>query len=129
MPDRNKLLLAVAGKGVERGIDPDIQEDIVILRYTEPTDERVDNLHKQAIRSLIERIAPDWKIHISSLGESGFAVEVRPRPGTKAYTTDDAMVDNGTAIPGTDEVNGEEDKLGLITKQLEALTEALKSAS
>jgi hypothetical protein len=78
VPARKALLTAVAGKGVERGLDPEWMEDgTVFLRYTTPQDERQDNLHKQSIRSLVQRIAPDWKIHIQS-GEGGFSVEVRP---------------------------------------------------
>lgn len=81
MPTREALLTAVAGKGVERGLTPENMGDYVVLRYPAPQDERQDNLHKQSIRSLIGRIAPDWKIHISSIEGEGFSVEVRPKPG------------------------------------------------
>ena len=66
MPTMEQILLAVAGKGVERGLEPEREGEVCILRYAKPTDEREDNLHKQSIRSLVMRIAPDWKIHITS---------------------------------------------------------------
>jgi hypothetical protein len=81
VPTQEALLTAVAGKGIERGLEPTIQDGLVILNYPGPLTEREDNLHKQSIRSLIQRIAPDWKIHILSMGESGFSVEVRQGPG------------------------------------------------
>lgn len=81
VPTKAGLLTAIAGKGVERGLAPEQSEDFVILRYEGPTSEREDNLHKQSIRSLVQRIAPDWLVHIASMGESGFSVEVRPKPG------------------------------------------------
>jgi hypothetical protein len=80
VPTRDGLLTAVAGKGVERGLTPEMLGDYVALHYEGPVTEREDNLHKQSIRSLVGRIAPDWKIHIASMGESGFTVEVRPKP-------------------------------------------------
>jgi hypothetical protein len=86
VPDRRDLILqAVAGKGVERGLVPEVQEDgTLLLRFPESQDERQDNLHKQSIRSLVGRIAPDWKIHIDGQGlDTGFVVEVRPKPGKK----------------------------------------------
>lgn len=95
MPTQEEILLAVAGKGVERRLTPERDGDMVVLRYTRPTDERTDNLHKQSIRSLVQRIAPDWKIHILSMGESGFSVEVRPAPKTKTEPplTEAPMID------------------------------------
>jgi len=83
VPTRQGLLTAVAGKGVERGLEPEWQEDgTILLRYDQPQDERQDNLHKQSIRSLVQRIGPDWKIHIFS-HDNGFGVEVRPKPGAQ----------------------------------------------
>lgn len=84
VPTKMGLLTAVAGKGVERGLTPELGEDFVVLKYEGPTSEREDNLHKQSVRSLVQRIAPDWLVHIASMGESGFSVEVRPKPGSKA---------------------------------------------
>lgn len=86
MTTLRSLLLAIAGKGAERGMEPEIREDIntVVFRYGRPTDEREDNLHKQSIRSTVTRVGGDeWKIHITSLGETGFSAEVRPAPGVK----------------------------------------------
>jgi hypothetical protein len=82
-----KLLIAVAGKGVERGLDPEQDGNILILRYPGGATDREDNLHKQSIRSLVQRMAPDWKIHIASVKEDeatvGMSVEVRPKPGNR----------------------------------------------
>lgn len=77
MPERQAILTAIAGKGIERGLDPSVHEDFVMLRYPEDgISEREDNLHKQSIRSLVSRLSPDYMTHISSL-EGGFSVEVR----------------------------------------------------
>ena len=88
MPTKEALLTAIAGKGVERGLTPERTEDFVVLRYESETTERQDNLHKQSIRSLVQRIAPDWKIHIASMGETGFSVEVRPAPNNRVRDHD-----------------------------------------
>ena len=102
MADRRDLILqAVAGKGVERGLVPELQGDgTLFLRYPEPQDERQDNLHKQSVRSLVGRIAPDWKIHIDGRGlEGGFLVEVRPKP-SKEPVEAIASVSPGPVIEG-----------------------------
>ena len=83
---KQKLLIAVAGKGAERGLIPEIGEDIVTLKYDIPQDAREDNLHKQSVRALVERMGgQEWKVHIRSLqdGQAGFSVEVRPAPGAR----------------------------------------------
>lgn len=76
MPERQAILTAIAGKAIERGLDPSIHEDFVTLRYPDGITEREDNLHKQSIRSLVSRLSPDHQTHISSM-EGGFSVEVR----------------------------------------------------
>ncbi len=87
MPNsRDALHIAVAGKGVERGMVPEITSDHVILRYQGEVKEfeRVDNLNKQSIRSLAQRMAGDrWKVHINSMGETGFMVEFTARAGVE----------------------------------------------
>jgi hypothetical protein len=76
------LLKAVEGKAASRLLLSErTPNDEVIIRYAEAQDERQDNLHKQSIRSEVKRLGgEDWKIHILSLGEAGFSVEVRPAP-------------------------------------------------
>jgi hypothetical protein len=102
VPDRRDLILqAVAGKGVERGLIPERQEDgTMLLRYPEPQSDVQDNLHKQSIRSLVKRIAPDWRIHISTNGEDGFNVEVRPKPGSVSTPPPQVVEPHGPVEPG-----------------------------
>ena len=115
--DRRDLILqAVAGKGVERGIVPEFQPDgTLLLRYPEPQDERRDNLHKQSIRSLVGRIAPDWKIHIDGQGfDVGFMVEVRPKPGFPI-----AQVPPGPVMEGQEIDLEDPDQLKELVTQLQ----------
>lgn len=115
MPTRDELLIAVAGKGVERGLTPEMMDGYVLLHYDENTTEREDNLHKQSIRSLIKRVAPDWKIHIASV-DAGFSVEVRPKPGKS--------VEPNPPVEQPESV----EKIDKLTDTLEALLKSLQSA-
>lgn len=54
-------------------------EGVIQIRYPEPQSEGKDSLHKQASRSVVRRIAPDWKIEVTSLGvEVGYDVKLWP---------------------------------------------------
>jgi hypothetical protein len=118
-----KLLIAIAGKGVERGLDPEQDGNILILRYLDGVTEREDNLHKQSIRSLLQRMAPDWKIHINSVKEEdmlvGMSVEVRPKPG-KTETPAPEVVTEHTEDTG--------ERLARMAKELEELAKEWASA-
>ena len=122
MPSREAILAAVAGKGVERGLEYELTGEYCILRYTKPADEREDNLHKQSIRSLIGRIAPDWKIHIASM-EDGFSVEVRekpsaiPKPAPNGEGTIPRMVD----LTDAEKLKKMSDQLQEIANELASL--------
>ena len=122
MPTREAILMAVAGKGVERGLDSLIEGEVCVLRYGKPTDEREDNLHKQSIRSLVARIAPDWRIRINSMDE-GFSVEVTPKPSTAAKPP----AEGAGPIPRVEDTSDAEkiremsDQLQKIARELQAL--------
>lgn len=81
---KETILKAVEGKAAERGLQSERRGDLVVVSYDEPQTERQDDLHKQSIRSLVKRLAPDWKIHLNTVGElanaRGFTVEVRLSP-------------------------------------------------
>lgn len=81
---KEMILKAVEGKAAERRLASERKGDLVVISYTEAQTEREDDLHKQSIRSLVKRLAPDWKIHLNTIGElsnaEGFTVEVRPSP-------------------------------------------------
>jgi hypothetical protein len=128
MPDRRDLILqAVAGKGAERGLVPERQEDgTMLLRYPDPQDERQDNLHKQSIRALVGRMAPDWRIHITSNGEDGFLVEVRPKPGSIQMPA--APESHGPVEPGPTMTDREIDLTDLdrIERLAQEMIEAVK---
>jgi hypothetical protein len=118
-----RLLIAIAGKGVERGLDPEQDGNILILRYPDGVTEREDNLHKQSIRSLLQRMAPDWKIHINSVKEEdmlvGMSVEVRPKPG-KAEAPAPEVVTEHTEDTG--------ERLSRMARELEELAKEWASA-
>ena len=81
---REQILKAVEGKAAERGLESRREGDLIFITYAVPQDAREDNLHKQSIRALVKRIAPDWLIHLDSIGDlAGFTAEVRPKPSTK----------------------------------------------
>lgn len=120
MPTRAAILTAVAGKAVERGLDPSIEGDFAILRYPREMTEREDNLHKQSIRSLVKRIAPDWKIHILTMDQDGFSVEVRPAPkAQEAVPEIHEAVEPGPAVAGKEiDLNDVERMKQLITEMM-----------
>ena len=122
MPTMEQILLAVAGKGVERGLEPEREGEVCILRYAKPTDEREDNLHKQSIRSLVMRIAPDWKIHIPSR-EDGFGIEVRPKPNVmpKPAAEGAGVIPRIPDTSDTEKISQIVDQLQGIAKELQAL--------
>ena len=107
---KDQILKAVEGKAAERGLLSERQGDLVFITYPEIQDDREDNLHKQSIRALIKRIAPDWMIHLNST-DHGFTVEVRPRPTTSP---------DG---PVTDKAPSGEDRIARLEKMLEQLLE------
>ena len=119
-----RLLIAVAGKGVERGLDPEQDGNILILRYPDGTSDREDNLHKQSIRSLVQRMAPDWKIHINSVREEdmlvGMSVEVRPKPGKTEAPAPEPTDTEHPADP--------RERLSRMAKELEELAREWASA-
>jgi hypothetical protein len=119
-----KLLIAIAGKGVERGLDPEQDGNILILRYPDGVTEREDNLHKQSIRSLLQRMAPDWKIHINSVKEEdmlvGMSVEVRPKPGKAEVPVPQTPAAEYPADPA--------ERLARMARELEELAKEWASA-
>lgn len=132
MPTKEALLTAVAGKGVERGLTPENLGDYVVLRYPGPQDERQDNLHKQSIRSLIGRIAPDWKIHISSIEGEGFSVEVRPKPGLVAVPVaqpveEHAAVEPGPTVEGREIDLTDVDRLEALAREISEIARRMAS--
>ena len=133
MPTKEALLTAVAGKGVERGLTPENMGDYVVLRYPAPQDERQDNLHKQSIRSLIGRIAPDWKIHISSIeGGQGFGVEVRPKPGLAPVPTAPAVesfppTEPGPVVEGREIDLTDVDRLEALAREISEIARRMAS--
>ena len=121
MPTMEQILLAVAGKGVERGLEPEREGEVCILRYAKPTDEREDNLHKQSIRSLVGRIAPDWIIHITSR-EDGFGIEVRPKPNVMPKPP----AEGAGVIPRIPDTTDSE-KLRAFAEQLQGIARELEA--
>lgn len=78
---KEMILKAVEGKAAERYLETERRGDLVFITYPEVQDVRQDNLHKQSIRALVRRMAPDWMVHLDSLsGLTGFTVEVRLKP-------------------------------------------------
>lgn len=99
-------MLALGGKAAERGLEPQRQGDFLVIQYPEPQDDTKDNLHKQALRSLYKRMDKDgaWKYHVSSMGESGFSIELRPAPvkEDKPIITRIESVPPGPVVEGLD---------------------------
>lgn len=117
MATKQSLLLAIAGKGAERGTRPEIDEErgLVTLWYEVPTTEREDNLHKQSVRALVQRMGgEDWKVHINSMGESGFTTEVRPAPGVRVAEP----VSLDITDEGVTSIEGLADELERLAKKL-----------
>lgn len=84
---RQKLVTALLGKAIERGLlaDEDPASGMLRVRYPESQSAGADSLHKQAVRNLGKRLAPDWKTEVASLGlDTGF--DVRLWPPSKAAT-------------------------------------------
>lgn len=123
MATREQLLMAVAGKAIERGLTPEQDEtgEILSLHYPEGTTDREDILHKQAVRSLIGRIAPDWKIHILSI-ENGLSVEVRPKPGSREAQPSSPASAQETEQSSTGEVS---EKLDTVIRLMEEIRAAV----
>lgn len=124
MPNRNEIYRMVIAQAVLRELDAEEVNGLVAIRYPSPQDERQDNLHKQSIRALVKKKAPDWKIHIASMGESGFTVEVRPAPGANQVpSAEPGPVTAGQEIDLDDASRIRElaQQLGGIAKELEAL--------
>lgn len=116
-----RLLWAVAGKLAERGVRPEIdhERNLVTGWYDAPTDDKEDNLHKQSIRSLVKREGgDDVKVHINSMGESGFTTEIRPAAGVRVESTPSINLTNG-GIAGLD---GLADELEAIARRLRETT-------
>src|SRR5690554_599811 len=73
--NREQLVTALTGKAVERGLRYEIDQEtgVIRVRYPEVQGTGRDSLHKQALRGVVRRIAPSWKIEVTSLGvEVGF---------------------------------------------------------
>lgn len=108
MTDKKQLLMRVAGKLMERGVRSEIDYDrsIVTAWYDEPTSEKEDNLHKQSVRGVVDRYGEgSFKIHISSMGESGFTSEIREAPGVRVEETRPSVeIDNSDLGTFHDEV-------------------------
>lgn len=116
---REMILKAVEGKAAERGQASERKGDLVVITYPEPQTAREDDLHKQSIRALVKRMAPDWKIHLNTIGSiekpEGFTVEVRPAP-----STDDGPV-QGRSPKDTDRIDRIEQMLRQLSEELATL--------
>lgn len=79
--DRESVLKAIAGKAIERGLSVDEQGDALVVQYDDPSQAEADHLHRQALRSLVQRfreegrINPDSKVHTLAVN-NGFMVRV-----------------------------------------------------
>lgn len=96
-----ELIVALKGKGIERGLPMPLHDgDMLIYPWDGDMDDpdyarRID-LHEQSFRSLVKRIAPDWRVRIVR-SEPGWTVEVYPKPNSAAAralkSNDDRVID------------------------------------
>lgn len=88
---RQKLATALLGKAIERGLlaEDDTASGLLRIRYPEPQSAGADSLHKQSIRNLGKRLAPEWKVEVASLGlDVGFDVSLWSPPRTPEPKTE-----------------------------------------
>lgn len=133
MPSRGEIYKKVIGQALVRGLDAEEVSGIVAIRYPTPQDPRLDNLHKQSMRSLVKKVAPDWKIHIASLGEGGFTVEVRPAPGLELPPAQPVeaheAVEPGPVVAGKEIDLGNQVQVAKIAAELRELADRLEGAA
>ncbi len=120
--DRESVLKAVAGKAIERGLLVEEQGDALVVRYDDPTQQEADHLHRQALRSLVQRfrnegrINPDSKIHTLAVN-NGFVVRVEqlgtaddgvrmeePTPELRAESSNGEATSEGELQMSSDEI-------------------------
>jgi len=93
--DRERIHTVIAGKAIERGLEVEDLGESVIIHTDSP---EKDSLHRQIIRSLVKRVAPDATVRTMST-DDGFMVRVertvkQPKTEEPARKEPEAEQDN-----------------------------------
>lgn len=99
MRTMDEVKTAVAGKAIERGLSVEEQGDAIVVRYGSENQQAEDHLHRQAIRSIVERVDPEVQVRTAAINR-GFKVLLE----REAEQAPQSPEDEGEEAPTTEEL-------------------------